>query len=217
MTTREPYAISDPHTLGELTDPQPPSRPGGTVSMHDVASAFHHARKAHGLGKYDSLLTTHNGRDAIVDRIQEHADGMVYLIQQQLEQRALVEALELFRLRLVEDFVRRTPEAQPVLDTFNALLTPDALARRADAMAHELAEDAGAAAFPRGNGPAALRELEADLRASANADGSTVPVDTDVLEGWADEIRAVRPRTLSELADGGAVSDAARQRPGVTS
>lgn len=131
--------------LDELADaqPVPVQRPGG-VSMHDVAMALHGLRKAHGLGKYASLLQAANGRSSGIDRLQESLDGLVYDLQVVIEQAAMAEALAAVREWLVtwstDQYWR--DGVLPALEHFDALLSPDALALRADAIAGELIRQA---------------------------------------------------------------------------
>lgn len=123
--------------------PAPLFRPGG-ASMHDVASALHQRRKRHGLGKYASLLQARNRRDAAVDVLQEQLDRVVYDLQVVCEQAALAQALAEFRAWLAE-------EAAPLLDGFDAVFDPVALAQRADVVAQSLiAEDADESRARRG-------------------------------------------------------------------
>lgn len=134
--------------LRDLVRPQPAPvpRPGG-ASMHDVAAALHALRKAHGLGTYNSLLQAGNGRRALVDKLQEDLDGLVYAIQGELEAQALGDALAMLRVNLAEvagrDGDERAPGAAWALRLFDEVLAPGALAAATDDLAQVLIFQAG--------------------------------------------------------------------------
>jgi hypothetical protein len=54
--------------------------------MHDLVADDLRERKAFGLRKYGTTLTTHNGRDPLVDAYEEALDLCVYL-RQAIEER----------------------------------------------------------------------------------------------------------------------------------
>ena len=64
--------------------PQPPPTPGGRVVLDDLITLLR-ARSEFGERKYGTRLTTHNGRDAYLDALQEVLDLVVYLHQAQME------------------------------------------------------------------------------------------------------------------------------------
>lgn len=131
----------------DLTAPQPaPVARAGAPSMHDVAAALHLDRRDHGLGKYGSLLQTHNGRSAEVDRLQETLDHVVYEIQAVVEAHAVDVAIRRIRLRLETGArgasSRKQREALvAALEIVDEELDSDNLARIADRFAAELAAD----------------------------------------------------------------------------
>lgn len=58
---------------------QPSPTPNGYPSAHDLVIQDFQERKATGLARYHSLLQPHNGRNQLVDALQELADLHVYL------------------------------------------------------------------------------------------------------------------------------------------
>jgi hypothetical protein len=123
--------------LDDLVSPQraPWQRAGG-VSMHDVAIALHGLRKAHGLAKYESLLQAGNGRKAAVDVLQEQLDRVVYDLQVVCEAQAMAEALGEFHGVLLAE------ASGAVVQQFDVMFSPEALAERADAVAERLIDEA---------------------------------------------------------------------------
>ncbi len=118
-----------------FTEPQPsPHFRPGAPSMHDIAARLHLLRRDHGAQKYDSLLQCGNGRDASIDQLQESLDRIVYEIQLSLERRAMVEALEQYRVDL-DEMVKWGGGAEMARARFDELLTTRALALRADELA----------------------------------------------------------------------------------
>lgn len=79
----------------ELAAPQPPPHPGHT-SVLSVCKELLEQRTATGREKYGTVLEAGNGRDALVDAIQEAGDQFQYLVQLWLERQH--EESELARL-----------------------------------------------------------------------------------------------------------------------
>lgn len=126
----------------EVSSPQPApvSRPGAP-SLHDVAAALHSDRRDHGLRVYDTLLTTFNGRGARIDRVQESLDGLVYELQDLIEQQARAAALGEFR-EFLDLLTGPRVAVESVRVVFDGLMAPAALALRADVIAQRLIEEA---------------------------------------------------------------------------
>jgi len=77
----EPPADTNP-----AATPQPvPQQTDRSVPVFDLVMADMQARKDMGLAKYGTLLTTHNGRDALLDLEQELLDAVMYLRQARYE------------------------------------------------------------------------------------------------------------------------------------
>lgn len=125
----------------------PPAQRDGAPSMHDVAIALHRMRRDHGLTKYGSLLQAVNGRNAGIDEVQELLDGLVYRIQTTIEAEAQRRALADLRERLRQLAVVGD-SADAAHDLFEEMLSPAALAARADEIAQELLADTRPQSFP---------------------------------------------------------------------
>jgi hypothetical protein len=73
------------HKSTAATVQQPDPKPGTGPSMHDLVCADMQERKAFGLRKYGTILQMGNGRNHLVDGLQEVYDLAVYLKQATLE------------------------------------------------------------------------------------------------------------------------------------
>jgi hypothetical protein len=62
-----------------------PDHVAGGESMHDVAVRAIEARRDFGLAKYGTPLQANNGRDALVDALEEILDAAAYLCQAVIE------------------------------------------------------------------------------------------------------------------------------------
>jgi hypothetical protein len=70
--------------LDNSTKVQPMPTPGEQVVLHHVINDLN-ARAEMGLHKYNTLLMTNNGRDALQDLLEELLDAVMYLKQFMLE------------------------------------------------------------------------------------------------------------------------------------
>jgi hypothetical protein len=70
--------------LDNSTKVQPMPTPGEQVVLHHVINDLN-ARAEMGLHKYNTLLMTNNGRDALQDLFEELLDAVMYLKQFMLE------------------------------------------------------------------------------------------------------------------------------------
>jgi hypothetical protein len=75
--------------MPDLSIPQPPPELNNNPSIHDLLIKDIQDRKAFGLAKYGTFLQAANGRDGMVDALQEGIDLLCYL-RKVIEERAVL-------------------------------------------------------------------------------------------------------------------------------